>query len=96
MKFTFHPEAEREFIEAVRYYENAEHGTGRRFIIEVYATIQNILAFPYSWPKISGEIRRCLVHHFPYGVLYYFEQDDLIILAVMHLQRRPDYWKTRN
>jgi toxin ParE1/3/4 len=46
MKFTFHPEAEQEFIEAVKYYEHAEPGIGRRFTMEVYATIQNIMTYP--------------------------------------------------
>jgi hypothetical protein len=40
-------------------------------------------------------IRRCLARRFPYGVLYFMEQGDILILAVMHLHRSPDYWKAR-
>jgi len=32
---------------------------------------------------------------FPYGVLYSIEPDRVYILAVMHLHRHPDYWKSR-
>jgi len=30
---------------------------------------------------------------FPYGVIYSIEQDEILILAAMHLRRHPDYWK---
>lgn len=96
MKLSFHPEAEREFIEATNYYERSENGLGRRFALEVTTTIRNILAYPDVWPKVSINIHRCLVHHFPYGILYHFERDEVLILAVMHLHRHPDYWKERN
>ena len=44
---------------------------------------------------LKGEVRRCLVHRFPYGVLYSVEPEGISILAVMHLRRDPDYWKQR-
>ena len=39
MTFSFHPEAETEFFEAVDYYEDRERGLGFDFSIEVLATI---------------------------------------------------------
>ena len=32
---------------------------------------------------------------FPYGVLYAVEQDYILILAIMHCSREPNYWKNR-
>ena len=46
MTFSFHPEAEKEFLEAINYYENRERGLGYDFAIEVFATIQNIVIYP--------------------------------------------------
>lgn len=37
MNFSFHPEAEHEFIEAAAYYEDCEPGLGLDFSREVYA-----------------------------------------------------------
>jgi hypothetical protein len=51
--------------------------------------------YPFMWPEVDVEVRRCLVHRFPYGVLYSIEPDGIFILAVMHLNRDPDYWKHR-
>jgi len=96
MIFAFHPEAEHEFIEAAAYYEDCEPGLGLDFSREVFATIQNALDYPTMWPEIEDEMRRCLVHRFPYGVLYSIEPHGIFILAVMHLHREPDYWKHRH
>jgi hypothetical protein len=95
MTFSFHPEAEAEFLEAVDYYEEREIGLGYDFSIEVFVTIKNIVNYPTAWPLIEEVVRRCLVNRFPYGVIYSIEQDDIFILSVMHLRRHPDYWKSR-
>jgi hypothetical protein len=45
MRFSFHPEAEAEFNDAIDYYEDKEGGLGYDFAVEVYVTIQRITAF---------------------------------------------------
>jgi plasmid stabilization system protein ParE len=44
---------------------------------------------------ISGSTRRVVVSRFPYQVVYHLSPADITIVAVAHLKRRPDYWKTR-
>lgn len=95
MTFSFHPEAEAEFLEAINYYEKCEPGLGYDFSLEVAATIQNIINNPSSWPVVEEDARRCLVNRFPYGIIYSIESEGVFILAVMHLRRHPDYWKER-
>jgi len=70
MTFSFHPEAELEFLEAINYYEDRERGLGYDFSIKVFNTIQNIVNYPTAWPIIEEDMRRCLVNRFPYGVIY--------------------------
>jgi plasmid stabilization system protein ParE len=95
MSFRFHPEAYAEFLKAIEYYEDVASHLGPDFAFEVYAAIQRAVANPKSWAMIDGDVRRSLVHRFPYGVLYAEENDGIFILAVMHLRRSPDYWKNR-
>jgi hypothetical protein len=95
MNFEFHPEAEEEFKDAIAYYENCDAGLGLDFAREVFISIQHAVDFPSMWSEIDHEIRRCLVHRFPYGVLYSIEPVGIFILAVMNLHRDPDYWKHR-
>jgi hypothetical protein len=68
---------------------------GYDFAGEVYTTIQRSLIYPKAWPVLEGDVRRCLVSRFPYGVLYSVEQGELFILAIMNLHRDPDYWNDR-
>jgi len=95
MNFFFHPEAEKEFIDAINYYEGIEAGLGYDFAGEVLLCIQRILEYPQAWTGIDDQIRRSLVNRFPFGVLYSIEENEIYILAVMHLHREPGYWKSR-
>ena len=69
MTFSFHPEAESEFYEAIDYYESRESGLGYDFYVEVHSTIQNICYHPEAWPVQEHDVRRCLTNRFPYGAL---------------------------
>ncbi len=95
MKYSFHPEAEVEFNQAIDYYENYAEGLGYDFAVEVYSAIERIVAYPKAWTTLTEDVRRCLTRRFPYGVLYTEEPESIFLLAVMHLHRDPDYWKHR-
>jgi plasmid stabilization system protein ParE len=96
VRYSFHPEAEAEFVQATEYYEECEAGLGYDFAVEVYSAIERTMAYPKAWPIIEEDIRRSLVRRFPYGILYAEEDEELFIVAVMHLHRDPDYWKHRS
>ncbi len=95
MRFSFHPDAETEFLEAINYYEEKETGLGYEFAAEVYAAIERIMAMPKAWPHFTQDIRRILLRRFPYGLLYATGDNEIFIVAVMHLRREPRYWKKR-
>lgn len=95
MRFFFHPEAAKEFNEAIDYYEGIEPGLGYDFALEVHSTITRSIDFPKAWALLEGDVRRSLVHRFPYGILYSDEKDGIFIVAVMNLHRAPGYWKKR-
>lgn len=95
MRFFFHPLADAEFNEAIRYYEESEPGLGLELAEEVYSTIQRISEFPEAWASMSQNTRRCLVNRFPVGVIFQVKGGILHIIAVANLHRRPGYWKNR-
>jgi len=95
MTFSFHPKAEKEFTQAIDYYEEIESGLGYDFALEVHATIRRVIEFPRAWAVLEGGVRRSMVRRFPYGVLFSEEADGVFILAVMNLHRHPGYWKHR-
>jgi len=95
MRFVFHPDAEEEFNKAIDYYEELQNGLSARFANEVYLTIQRILSFPKAWSILEDDIRRCLCNKFPFGIIYYQQDQTIVILAVMELHQDPNYWKSR-
>ncbi len=95
MKYRFHPEAEVELNEAVDYYDECQEGLGLEFAKAVYSAIKNICDFPLAWTPLSHNTRRCLLKRFPHGVVYQPKGDEIIIIAVMQLNRKPDYWRDR-
>ena len=36
-----------------------------------------------------------LTNRFPFGIIYYQQDDEIIILAVMQLNKKPNYWVDR-
>lgn len=54
-----------------------------------------MLQNPGSWAVIDQDVRRCLTHTFPYGILYTIEREHILVVAVMHLHRQPGYWRNR-
>jgi plasmid stabilization system protein ParE len=92
---SFAPEAEREAHEAFRWYWERDEQAGARFEAELSAVFNRIAESPEQGPQIERGVRRLLLHHFPYGVLYAVEPERVLVLAVMHLRRRPGYWRGR-
>lgn len=95
MSYTFHPEAEVELEEAAAWYDERQAGLGLDFLSEVYGTVHRIVRHPLAWPVLDKGVRRALVHRFPYGVLYGLVDGQILVVAVMHLHRRPGYWQDR-
>jgi hypothetical protein len=95
MKFSFHPNAVVELNEAVDYYDACQIGLGAAFADEVRAAVHRILEHPDAWAMLSKNTRRCLTHRFPFGVIYQIAEEEIFILAIMQLNRRPNYWRGR-
>ena len=95
MKATFHPEAREELLASVVYYNAEEPGLGAEFLQSVAECIGRIRDFPESYPRILANYRRAGVRKFPYGIVYLAGDDGLVLVAVMHNRRSPDYFLDR-
>ena len=95
MNSAFHPAAKEEFLAAIDFYNESVPGLGAEFAAEIESAVDRVEAFPKMWLVVSFEIHRCLVRRFPYALLYAIEKDQIMIYAVMHTKRDPDYWKNR-
>jgi len=91
----FDPEAQSEFIEAVKYYEDCQRGLGRRFRYLVESATKKISETPFIYRLLKAPFRRYLLPKFPYSIIYSIEPDHIRIIAVAHNKRKPGYWAKR-
>ncbi len=95
MKHSFLRPASDELKEAVAFYDERRSGLGDEFLDEVDKVIARILRQPLAWTKMQKNARCCRTKRFPYGLIYQVRGDHVLIVAVMHLRRRPNYWHDR-
>jgi hypothetical protein len=63
-----HPEARREFNDAIDYYERESPGLGLIFTNEVDAGFARIRQCPDAAPQITQRVRRLVLAKFPYSL----------------------------
>jgi hypothetical protein len=74
--------AKRELMDAAARYEGKRTGLGDEFLDEVVEALRRL--------EMWRRIRR-----FPYALIYRPAGDEIVVIAVMHLKRRPRYWLRR-
>lgn len=95
MEIKFLAIAELELIDTVKFYNQQSEGLGYEFAAEIKRTLGRILHYPKAWNPLSNRTRRCRTNRFPYGIIYQIRSDEILIIAVMHLHKHPDSWKSR-
>ncbi|HLA94186.1 MAG TPA: type II toxin-antitoxin system RelE/ParE family toxin [Pyrinomonadaceae bacterium] len=95
MNWKFHEDALQELEDAAIYYDSEQTGLGRRFVTFVDDAIDGIVTTPMTWPLVNEDVRRRVLKVFPYAILYTEYESYILIVAVMHCGRNPEYWKSR-
>ena len=88
-------DARREFLREITYYEAERQGLGKRFRRAAEATFIKAGTSPEHGKPGVGGTRRMLVKGFPFAVVYLESAHEVMIYAVAHLSRNPDYWAAR-
>lgn len=95
MRVLFDELAKKEFDDGKEYYEIEVTGLGKRFELEVKRAINIIKKMPEIGSQESENIRRYILHKFPYKALYSIEKGHIYVIAIAHLHREPMYWINR-
>lgn len=95
MNYRFHPQAEAELHEAFAFYESRRAGLGNRFANAFRRALLEAFDQPLAWPILEHPFRINRLRKFPFGIVYEPREDELVIVAVMHLHRNPGHWKGR-
>ena len=87
--------ASADFVDAVRHYRERSAPVARRFADEVRRNLDVLVERPHTCPVVRGEVRVKVLRRFPFSLLFMIEDERVVVVAVMHPRRRPDYWHHR-
>ena len=95
-KVVYHEAAEAELLHEVGFLEYRANGLGRRFWVEIRRVVALLAEHPESGREIRDGIRKWHLRKFRYAIIYSRLDAHILILAVAHNSRRPDYWMDRS
>ena len=95
MRFRLHPAAEVEATEAAAYIKADDPLQGEFFAAALEEAISLACKQPLTYRRFDRDHRKVRVGKFRYAVVFRMAGDEIQVLAVMHLHRRPGYWKGR-
>lgn len=95
MKLEFLEIAQLELEDSREYYNFQQIKLGDIFKKDIQNAIDKIIDLPTLYPEIVPDIRRCLLHRFPFSVIYSISKTNIVILAIAHQARKPFYWIDR-
>lgn len=95
MIFRFLPPAQTELLEGVSYYAAIRPELGIRFEQAVAEAVRRAVAYPERGAPRSRSTRRWLVKSFPFGIIYRPSESEVLIVAVAHQRKKPEYWVGR-
>lgn len=91
----FDRRAEEELSQSALYYEAQEKGLGLQFLLAVEFAIKEAASNPHIFSATTKGCRKCRVVRFPYAIIFRERNEEIQIIAVMHLKRKPNYWNVR-
>jgi plasmid stabilization system protein ParE len=95
MHVAFTPQALEEIAQSALYYERKQRGLGTEYTEEVYEFVQMLATAPEQ-PRLRRRgYRRVNLDRFPYYIAYSIEVGVVLILAIGHAARSPEYWIER-
>jgi plasmid stabilization system protein ParE len=96
MEVRYLDSARDEAFAAADYYEQQAKGLGAAFFAILDDAVEGIIAAPGIGAPYEIGTRRLVLPRFPYNLVYEVHDDLLLIIAVAHQRRHPDYWRRRH
>lgn len=88
-KIEFSIRSKTELIDIWEWYESRQTGLGDKFISLLEKKLNTIEKYPKRFPIRSERFREALVSKFPYLVIYFIEEDRIIVSSIFYAGRNP-------
>lgn len=95
MRIKFHPHARAEIRAARNWYHERSPLSAFAFAQTVQNAISLIKEAPDTFPLADHGTRKFILQRFPFSIFYRTDETEIVIVAVAHQKRRPNYWSNR-
>lgn len=101
IRVEYHDLVDLDLLNAWTWYENQEDGLGDRFLGAIHATVVQASRWPNAGRPVlrddNDEIieRKVPANDFPYAVRYRILGDRLLVMAILHQSRHPNFGADR-
>lgn len=101
LRIEYHELVDSDLTVAWTWYEDQERGLGDRFLDAIHATVVRASRWPNAGTPVLRDDddniteRKVPAHGFPYAVRYRIFDGWLIVMAVLHHYRHPDFGADR-
>lgn len=86
-----HPEGSQEYEDAVEWYHERSPTAAERFRQAIRSRLDEVAQAPQRCPRLDEDHHFALVERSPYFIVYVPRIDDVLVVAISHSRRRPDY-----
>jgi len=80
---------------AARFYAKESRTLAAEFVLEVDRSAARLVEYPEVGVPTRRGARKLLRRRFPYLMIYRVDPERVVILAVGHQRRHPDFWLSR-
>lgn len=90
----YHPAARAEFLQQIDYYATINARLAEHYARAVRSAEAQAAAAPEAWPKYTHNTRRVVDRRFRFSLVYRHRENEIHVIAVAPIRRRPGYWTT--
>ena len=95
MRVRLSPAAENDVRDIYAWYKKQGEDLSLQFKRALGDCLERVGNHPTAYAKVHGEVRRALLHRFPYCVFYVIRESEVGVLGVFHGHRDPKTWQSR-
>lgn len=88
--------AQNELDDIYEALEYQKENQGYQFISEVKQMLTLIKTYPTVYKKSTENTRKCLLRNFPYAIIYQYHANEIIIVSIMNLRKKPIHWASKS
>ena len=87
--------AEADYTESLCWYAERSLEAATDFDAEFDHALTQIASDAERFPLCDQRHRYFFMRRFPFRIIYRFDGEDVLVIAVAHGSRSPDYWANR-